>query len=146
MSLNRKPEFGAASASKAAILIVEDEVVIAEDLREHLESLGYAVAAVATSAVQALGELRGRRVDLVLMDISLHGRLEGIDATVEIERAFGIPVIYISACTWPDIEPAIVASDSHGFVPKPFDRDYLEKLIDRVLQGPGAMAGASGAH
>ena len=129
-------------APKATILIVEDEGIIAEDLRDYLQTLGYEVVPPARCAAEAIRTLERRQIDLVLMDISLHGRMEGIEATVEIEDRFGIPVIYLSGCTWPEIEPSVICSQPFGFVGKPYEGDYLAHLVSRALQGPGAMAGA----
>jgi len=131
---------------KAKVLLVEDEAVIAEDLREYLYCLGYDVMGLVRSAAAAVRAIEQQRVDLVLMDISLRGRLEGIEATVEIEDRFGVPVIYLSGCTWPEIAARVVCSQPSGFVAKPYDSTHLARVIARVLQGPGAMAGSPLAH
>ena len=144
MPTSAEPRSDVELGPKATILIVEDEAVIAEDLREYLQSLGYTVAAPASSAGEAILTVRSKHIDLVLMDISLHGRLEGLEATVEIEGRFGVPVVYLSGCTSPEIEASVICTQPYGLVPKPFEPEYLAKVIERALQGPGVMAGAPG--
>jgi len=62
------------------ILIVEDERVVAEDIRLTLESLGYAVSAIVSSAEEAVAHAAKDKPDLVLMDIVLQGKMNGIEA------------------------------------------------------------------
>lgn len=126
----------------AGVLVVEDEAVIAEDLAEWLRDLGYRVRGPARSAREAIEILDREKIDIVLMDISLNGRIEGIEASIEIRRRFRIPVIYLSGCSSPEVLASVVCSRSHGLVSKPYDPPYLARVIARALQGPGAMAGA----
>ena len=79
------------------ILVVEDESIVALDIKDRLESLGYEVPVTVASGEKAI-ELTGvLRPDLVLMDIQLQGRMDGVEAADQIRRQFGIPVIYLTA-------------------------------------------------
>jgi len=82
---------------KARILIVEDERVVALDLRRMPRGWGYTDVDVATSGPEAVEKAAKFKPDLVLMDIVLGGRADGIEAAERIQRARPIPVIFITA-------------------------------------------------
>lgn len=125
----------------AKVLVVENEAVIAEDLREWLLDLGYRVRGPVDSASKAMQILESEKIDIILMDISLEGGSEGIEASIEIGRRFHTPVIYLSGCASPDVLAGLICSRPYGLVAKPYDPAYLASVLSRVLQGPGAMAG-----
>ena len=85
--------------AKAKILVVEDEGIIAKDIRNSLKSLGYAVLAVAFSGEEAVEKAAETHPDLVLMDIRLKEDMDGIEAAREIRARFNIPVVYLTAYT-----------------------------------------------
>src|SRR5439155_2641327 len=84
------------SVTPARILIVEDEALIAEELRERLTRLGMTVVGVADSAESAVHAAAHVRPDLVLLDIRLHSERDGIDAAREV-RQMDVPVVFLSA-------------------------------------------------
>lgn len=108
------------------ILVVEDESLVAEEIRERLTGLGFRVLAVVETgeaAIEAVGEARP---DLVLMDIRLKGKMDGIDAGQKISQAFDIPVVFLTAHS--DQATLKRARDvaPFGYVLKPFhERDLL---------------------
>ena len=75
--------------AQAKILIVDDEVVVAEDIRRQLRALGYLVVGVVASADEAVRLAGEHRPDLVLMDIKLKGPMDGIDAARIIQTQYG---------------------------------------------------------
>ena len=79
------------------ILIVEDENIIAMDLQYRLEDLGYKVAGMVSSGEASIDAVSRRRPDLVLMDIKLRGRIDGVRAAELIFRRFHVPVVYLSS-------------------------------------------------
>src|SRR5690606_18253008 len=79
------------------ILIVDDEVVVAEDIRRQLGSLGYIVIGAVSSGSEAVHVAGEQRPDLILMDVKLKGPIDGIDAARTIHAQYGIPVIYLTA-------------------------------------------------
>jgi len=79
------------------IVVVEDEAVVALDIKSKLEAAGYIVAGIAASGEEAV-ELVGQvNPDLVLMDIRLRGKVDGIDAARQIRARHDLPVVYLTA-------------------------------------------------
>ncbi len=81
---------------QARILIVEDEGIIAFCLESTLTDLGYDVVGAVPSGEEALEEVRDQQPDLVLMDIQLLGKMNGIEAATQIRAQFGTPVVYMT--------------------------------------------------
>lgn len=121
------------SKPPAAILIVEDEGVIALDIRHTLERLGYRVCGVAARGGEAIEKARSLRPGLVLMDVHLQGAVDGIEAAAEIQRRLRIPVIYLTAYA----DAATVArarlTEPFGYVLKPFEEKELHVAIEMAL-------------
>ncbi|MVT09427.1 sigma-54-dependent transcriptional regulator [Chitinophaga tropicalis] len=110
------------------ILIVEDELVVAGNLRMTLEKNGYYVSGVARSVFQAEQLLSANRPDMVMIDIYLKGNLTGIDLAITLNEQ-GIPFVYISANSSRDILEAAKATGPYGFIVKPFrEKDVLIAL------------------
>ncbi len=82
---------------KTKILVVEDERIVAEDVKRSLLNLGYEVTGMASSGEEALEEVEKHMPDLVLMDIVLQGPLNGIGTTERLRAQYDIPVIYLTA-------------------------------------------------
>ncbi len=114
--------------SKEKILIVEDEFIVANDLRLMLTKAGYAVCGIASSVVLARNLIETKKPDWVLLDIMLKGDLTGIDLAWElIEKK--VPFLYISANTNQSTLEAVKATQPYGFMVKPFrERDLLVML------------------
>jgi len=129
------------SMSNARILVVEDERITAEDLKDGLKSLGYEVPAVVHSGEDAVCKATELQPDLVLMDIKLEGEMDGIEAAGEIKKHFDIPVIYLTAYSDEDTlerarrtEPSgYVLKEPSGFVHKPFKESELHTIIELTL-------------
>src|SRR5690349_14839064 len=78
-------------------LIIEDETLIAEELRERLERFGFSVIAAVDSAEEGIQIATTERPDLVLMDVRLRGEKDGVQAAAEIRQRVDVPVIYLTA-------------------------------------------------
>jgi CheY-like chemotaxis protein len=120
--------------SPPSILIVEDEVIVAADLANKLDQLGYRVAATTASGERGVELARQHRPDLVLMDIRLAGAMDGVAAAAAIRRELGLPVIFLTAHS-----DAATISQAHqtgasAYVRKPFDDRELRTRIDQVLR------------
>jgi CheY-like chemotaxis protein len=115
------------------IVIVEDEGIVVMALKERLRSLGYQVAAVADSGHEAIQKVDDTRPDLVLMDIRLQGKIDGIQAAAEIRARFGTPVVYLSALTDDDTVEQAMAASTYGYIRKPYGHDELRTAIERAL-------------
>lgn len=114
------------------ILVVEDEHIVAMGIRAMLKNLGYTVTGVASSGEEAISKAESTKPDLVLMDITLKGDLDGIEASKEITRCFGISVVYLTACSDHKVLERIWNTGS-GYITKPFDENDLKNGIDTVL-------------
>ena len=119
--------------TQTRILVVEDESIVALDIQERLESLGYDVPDTVASGEKAILQAGLLRPDLVLMDIHLQGPMDGIEAADHIRRQFGIPVIYLTAnADHPTVERAKF-TEPFGYVIKPFEERELHTTIEIAL-------------
>lgn len=116
------------------VLIVEDEQVIAINLRECLESMGYAVPAIATSAQQAIEIAAARQPNLVLMDIRLQGERDGIDAAEQIWNTLQIPVIYVTGHSDQSTIERAKMTAPFGYLLKPIRERELYVAIEATMQ------------
>ena len=115
------------------IAIFEDESVTALHLRTLLTGWGYSVAVVADTAESAEAVIESAAADLVLMDIHLKGKIDGIDAANIIHRRFGIPVVFLSAHNDATTRRRIAASHAYGLVVKPFDDQEVRMMVKSAL-------------
>lgn len=116
-----------------SIFIVEDEAIVANDLKETLQSLGYAVAGTAKSgetAVEKIGELRP---GLVLMDIHLAGTMDGIETAAKVHSLYNIPVVYLTAYADNALLDRAKLTEPYGYIIKPYDDRGLQSTIEMAL-------------
>lgn len=117
----------------AAILIVEDEGLIALDLKQKLEKLGYSISATVDNADDAISGVDRLRPALVLMDIRINGSRDGIAAADQIRRQFHVPVMFVTAnADRETIERAKIA-EPFGYIVKPFQNSDLRAQIEMAL-------------
>jgi CheY-like chemotaxis protein len=116
-----------------AIFIVEDEAIVANDIRETLKSLGYAVPGIAKSGELALEKVRDTKPDLVLMDIHLAGQLDGVETAGKIHVLYDIPVIYLTAYADKALLDRAKITEPYGYVIKPYDERELHSVIEMAL-------------
>ncbi len=120
--------------ARAQVLIVEDDRITAEDIRLSLGSLGYSVAAIASSGEEAIKKAQELRPDLVLMDIVLRGDLDGIQAAEQIRARFNIQVVYLTAAYMGGKTLARARiTEPFGYISKPFEEDKLGSGIEMAL-------------
>ncbi|TET42093.1 MAG: PAS domain S-box protein [Dehalococcoidia bacterium] len=119
--------------AKAQILIVEDERILAEDIRGSLANLGFSVAAVSSSGEAAIEKAEELRPDLVLMDIVLRGDMDGIQAAEQIRTRFNIPVVYLTAYADEKRLERAKLTQPFGYILKPFDDRELHTNIEMAL-------------
>jgi len=116
------------------VLIVEDEILIAEELRERLSRLGYSVIAAVDSADEGIGIATREIPDLVIMDIRLRGKKDGVEAAVEIRRQVDVPIVYLTAHSDKLTVERAQQSDHDGFLLKPFHRRELQSTIEVAMK------------
>ena len=118
---------------KKKILIVEDERIVAEDIKMKLEMTGYAVAGIASSGKESIKKTEKLGPDLVLMDIVLEGKMDGIEAAGVILSRFNIPVVYLTAYSDKKTLTRAKATEPFGFIIKPFETQDLFTAIEMAL-------------
>ena len=109
-------------------LIVEDDFIIADDLKHTVGQLGYACAGIAASGEEAISKAREFHPDVVLMDIRLRGRMSGAEAARVIRNERSVAMIFLSAFV-----PSIEGERGCAFVPKPFSVEQLRRAMDSAL-------------
>jgi CheY-like chemotaxis protein len=112
------------------VLIVEDEVINAMALAEVLPRWGCTVVDMVTSGEDAIRVSEEKRPDVVLMDISIHGDVDGIGAAREIGGRLGIPVIFMTGYDDEETEKAAEEVRPLALLVKPLDVAYLKELLD----------------
>jgi len=111
------------------ILVVEDENIVAMDLRTTLTRLGYEVVDTVGTGPQAIEQVERREPDLVLMDIQLRGGMDGIEAADRI-RHLDVPVVYLTAFSDDATLRRARETEPFGYVLKPFDDRELQIVIE----------------
>ena len=119
--------------NKAKILIVEDEWIIANDIKNSLMDSGFMVTGIASSGEEAIEKATEEKPDLILMDIMLPGKMNGIAATKAIRAKKDIPVIYLTAYDNQYLVDNAKKTDNYGYLLKPFNDKELRIAIDMAL-------------
>ncbi|MBN2206840.1 MAG: response regulator [Candidatus Aminicenantes bacterium] len=117
------------NGSRAKVLIVEDEAIIARDISQVLTKLGHTVLRVVATGEDSIREARLSRPDIVLMDISLKGEIDGVRAAAIIQSRFRIPVVYLTAFCDPKTVDRAWSTKPLGFLRKPFEERDLEIIL-----------------
>jgi two-component system cell cycle sensor histidine kinase/response regulator CckA len=115
------------------VMIVEDESIVAEDIRRSLEHLGYAVSAAVSSGEEAITAAGEKNPDLVLMDIVLRGDMDGIEAAEQLKTQFNIPVVYLTAYADDKKLQRAMITEPYGYILKPFEDRELHTVIEMAL-------------
>ncbi|MEQ8383993.1 MAG: ATP-binding protein [Coleofasciculus sp. A1-SPW-01] len=118
---------------KAKILVVEDERVVALSIQNRLEALGYTVTANVTSAEAAIAGISQNPPDLVLMDIRLKGKIDGIEAAAQMRQQFQLPVVYLTAYNDEETLERAKLTEPYGYLLKPFESKDLATTIEVAL-------------
>ncbi len=116
------------------ILIVEDELIVAIDLKETLEALGFVVTGIAASFDAIMRQVKQDRPDVVLMDIRLSGIRDGIEAATILGETWQIPVLYLTAYADSHTLARVYASRPYGYLRKPVSEADLMAAITLVLR------------
>jgi PAS domain S-box-containing protein len=119
--------------STVSILIVEDESLVARDIKNMLARLGYGVAGVVRSGEEAVIKAEELRPSLVLMDVMLQEEMNGIQAAEQIYRRYHIPVIFLTAYAGKNTLEKAIETDAFGYILKPFNERELQTSIDMGL-------------
>lgn len=115
------------------ILIVEDDVNIAENIEEILELLGYINIDIANSANQAVKIIKKYKPDLVFMDIKLKGDKDGIELGEIVHQMVDVPIVFVTSYSDPTIIERAKRINPAGFIVKPFNTNDIHAIVEIVL-------------
>lgn len=121
------------ASKQVRILVVEDETIVALDLKNSLKMLGYDVVGTACSGEEAIAKADQTRPDLVLMDIILKGKMDGVQAADSIRATLNIPVIFLTACADERTLQRAKVTEAFGYLLKPFEERELHGHIEIAL-------------
>jgi AmiR/NasT family two-component response regulator len=121
------------AAASRRIFVVEDEALIAMELKDRLEGLGYEVCGSAAHAERALEQIGALRPDLVLMDVNLAGGMSGVEAAERVRDSCAIPVVFLTAYSDPALIARAARAGSFGYLVKPFEGRELHATIEMAL-------------
>jgi PAS domain S-box-containing protein len=134
LSESANPEFDMA---KHSILIVEDEYILALDLKKQLQDLGYLVVAYVASGEEALAEVEAKKPEMVLMDIKIKGSIDGIETAKIIENRHDIPIVYLSAFSNDEYLKRAKITKPFGYLLKPVNKRELAATIEMAFYKHG---------
>ncbi len=117
----------------AKILIVEDEAIEALDIQQRLVSLGYPLPDVAYNGEEGVRKAEKTRPDLVLMDIMMPGKIDGVAAAEQIRSRFDIPIIFLTAYADENTLRRAKITAPYGYIVKPFQERELHITVDMAL-------------
>lgn len=116
------------------VLIVEDENIVALDLKRRLSRLGYSVVGMAAHADQAIALIEDYHPDIILMDIHIRGHTDGIDVARLVAEKYQIPVIFLTAYSEDATLARASATKPYGYLLKPFSERELHAAIQVALE------------
>ena len=119
---------------KTKIMIVEDEFILAMSMKSDLSGMGYEICELVNSGEDAIKNAEQERPDVVLMDIILEGKMNGIEAAKVIHSSYGIPIIFVTGCE--DEGTKILAEDIGplAYFIKPVEAEDLRLVIEKDIQ------------
>jgi len=112
------------------ILIVEDEMIIAMEIQDRVEGLGYEVLDMASSGEEALKIVRKETPDLILMDIMLKGGIDGVETATQIRQTLNVPIIYLTAYADNNTLQRAKITEPSGYILKPVNEKELQIAIE----------------
>lgn len=112
------------------VLVVEDDAIIALDIRQRLKNMAYGVHGHASSGKEAIKKVEQIRPDLVLMDIRLRGEMDGIETAEQIRTRFNIPVVYLTAHSDEQTLQRAKVTEPFGYICEPFDNRELRIALE----------------
>ncbi len=121
------------------VMVVEDEFIVANDIKNTLQRLGFAVSSTVGSGEEAVERASREKPDIVLMDIILRGEMDGIEAARQIGSRLGIPVVFLTSFGGEDVLQRARTAKPFGYLIKPFEdrelRATLEMALDKAALG-----------
>ncbi len=116
------------------IVIVEDDLILALLLEKQVQRMGFHVAAKVNSGEESVQKIREHNPDLVLMDIKLVGRMDGVEAIIQVRSFTDVPVLYITGNSDENTRKRAYATNPVAYMVKPVDMALLMKTIREILE------------
>ncbi|MDO6390845.1 response regulator [Pontibacter sp. BT731] len=123
--------------ARLKLLIAEDDVVIAQNLSLSLESMGYQVCQAVSSGEELLLQVHQHQPDLIILDITLDGKLDGIETAAMLAKATKVPFIFMTAFSDKDTIDRAKQTNPHAYLVKPFDARTLQSSIELAIHNAG---------
>lgn len=119
------------------VLVVEDEVIVAEDVRSKLQANGYEVTGIVDTFDKALESVKANRPDIMILDIRIKGEITGVETAIILAGQFEkpIPVVFLTAFSESEF-PVLKALEEYTFIKKPFTEKALFEAIEKSLTSP----------
>jgi len=115
------------------IYIVEDEPLIAETIKTALVKEGYEVCGMTDNAKEALYDIDDCKPDIVLLDITIEGDIDGVSLAGKIQQKFKIPYIFLTSLSDPETIDRVKKTNPYGYIIKPFNEAALRSNIELAL-------------
>ena len=119
------------------IFIVEDEMIIAANISLQLSKLGYNISGIVPRGEDALVQIRENKPDIILLDIQLKGKLDGIETAELMQKEIDIPIIYLTANVDDSHFERAKATKPYAFISKPFKKLDLQHAIELTVSRMG---------
>jgi CheY-like chemotaxis protein len=114
------------------ILIVEDEFIVATDLKQRLEDMGHEIVGIEGDGKSAIKKTVETKPDLILMDITLKGEIDGIETAQQIQEDYDIPLIYLSGSYDNTTLKRAKTTEPSAYIIKPFVDKGIKKALEMV--------------
>jgi DNA-binding LytR/AlgR family response regulator len=125
------------------ILVVEDEMIIGAKISMQLTNLGYEVTGILPRGEDAILHLQENKPDIVLLDINLKGKLDGIDTAIQLQQIYNIPIIYLTANADDSTFNRAKITKPAAFISKPFKQLDLQRAIELTISRMAEIDGNS---
>ncbi len=120
--------------NKKKIMIVEDEWIVASDIKNTLVDFGYEVSSIVESGEDALIHVKNENPDLIIMDIKLFGDMDGIETATKIKASYNLPIIFLTAYSDDKLISRAMISEPYGYIIKPYKANELHISIQIALR------------
>ena len=128
------------------LLIVEDEPIVAIDLRDEVQEFGFEVTGLAESADAALMSVEEDKPDMVLMDISIDGSMDGIQAARVLRNLYAVPVVFLTSFSDSETISRATREAPYGYLTKPFKSRDLQAMLRTAMFKAVRDAAVSQSH
>lgn len=130
----RNLHFSPMETSDIKVLIVENELVISTNLRLLLTRVGYTIAGITGFGEEVLPMLETIDADIILMDIGLNGKMDGIETAHRIREKKDIPIVFLTANTDAATFQRAKATQPYGYIHKPFDIMQIQTSVEMAIE------------